>query len=214
MTLITYEDKEFLNENAQIPEKNKVTADNMNAIKNAINNPYQIGDVIVNSSADYNPNNEFVGQTWELIDKEFTPFGSSQIKFDGFTPNTEYISNSNEDDWSFFLARSGHSLNLEIVFKAIKDITDAVAVLGTFNYANLGITRFTNSLRFTGYSDGTNNIVMFYIPAVDGELQTVDIVGADSLPSGNSTVFTLTTSINYTQMLDSACNKFFWKRTA
>ena len=55
---------------------------------------------------------------------------------------------------------------------------------------------------------------MFYIPAADGELQTVDIVGADSLPSGNSTVFTLTTSINYTQMLDSACNKFYWKRTA
>lgn len=38
MALITYEDKVALNENASIPAKNKVSAGDMNEIKNAINN--------------------------------------------------------------------------------------------------------------------------------------------------------------------------------
>lgn len=38
MALITYDDKVALNENASIPAKNKVSAEDMNEIKNAINN--------------------------------------------------------------------------------------------------------------------------------------------------------------------------------
>ena len=35
---ITFEDKEALNTNTEIPEKNKITAENVNEIKKVVNN--------------------------------------------------------------------------------------------------------------------------------------------------------------------------------
>ena len=64
MSLITYEDKVALNENSQIADVNKVTASDMNMIKNAINNLFPIGFIIEVDSADFNPNTSW-GGTWE-----------------------------------------------------------------------------------------------------------------------------------------------------
>lgn len=53
MSKITYENKEFLNENSQISNINKVTADDMNEIKNVVNeNDDNIGDLSELNTAD------------------------------------------------------------------------------------------------------------------------------------------------------------------
>lgn len=66
MNLITYADKVRLNENPNVAEINKVTADNMNEIKNAINNLiYPIGTYYETSDLNFNPNIVW-GGTWEL----------------------------------------------------------------------------------------------------------------------------------------------------
>lgn len=67
MNLITFEDKTTLNENPQIANTNKITADDINSIKNAINNLiFPIGSIIDNASEDFDPNVVY-GGTWEKI---------------------------------------------------------------------------------------------------------------------------------------------------
>lgn len=67
MALITYEDKVTLNKYPDIPEKNKVTADNMNEIKRAINSLidvfYPVGSYYETSDGSFNPNTAW-GGTW------------------------------------------------------------------------------------------------------------------------------------------------------
>ena len=66
MNLITYADKVKINENPNVAEINKVTADNMNEIKNAINNLiYPIGTYYETSDLNFDPNVMW-GGTWEL----------------------------------------------------------------------------------------------------------------------------------------------------
>ena len=70
MSLITYEDKVALNENLQIADVNKVTASDMNQIKNAINNLFPIGFIISVDNAEFNPNTSW-GGTWERLKGRF-----------------------------------------------------------------------------------------------------------------------------------------------
>lgn len=73
MALITYADKQPLGEQPSIPEVNKVTADNMNEIKNAINGIfnyiYPVGSIYMSVSST-NPGTIF-GGTWEQIQDKF-----------------------------------------------------------------------------------------------------------------------------------------------
>ena len=84
MSLITYADKVALNENSQIADINKVTADDMNQIKNAINNLFPVGFIIEVDNAEFNPNTSW-GGTWERlkgrvivgVDEDDTDFNAS-----------------------------------------------------------------------------------------------------------------------------------------
>ena len=84
MSLITYEDKVTLNENPQIANVNKVTADDMNQIKYAINNLFPVGFIIEVDNAEFNPNVSW-GGTWERdkghvivsVDEDDTDFNTS-----------------------------------------------------------------------------------------------------------------------------------------
>lgn len=84
MSLITYEDKVALNENPQVANINKVTANDMNQIKNAINNLFPVGFIISVDNAEFNPNTSW-GGTWERlkgrvivgVDEDDTDFNSS-----------------------------------------------------------------------------------------------------------------------------------------
>ena len=59
MALITYEDKVVLNENAEIPAKNKVTANDMNEIKNVVNS----NETALNNLSEYSTTETVIG-TW------------------------------------------------------------------------------------------------------------------------------------------------------
>ena len=70
MSLITYDDKVALNENPQVADVNKVTASDMNMIKNAINNLFPIGFIISVDNDEFNPNTSW-GGTWERLKGRF-----------------------------------------------------------------------------------------------------------------------------------------------
>ena len=165
----------------------------------------QVGDVIINSSSDYNPNNEFTGQTWELIDKEFSPTTSSNT---GFNTSSDITTNSVR--WS----RSGHSLDFEFTFTSSAALTDEVIILGTLDYSVMGVERLNHTLRVVGSSDGANSLFILYINATTGEVQSVDSIGETTVAAGNSCYAFFSMNINPDFMLDSACNKFYWKRVS
>ena len=46
--------------------------------------------------------------------------------------------------------------------------------------------------------------------------RTLDSITEDgsSVPAGKTIVFTVSTTVNHINMLDSFCNKFYWERTS
>ena len=67
LDIVTFDDKENLTEDSTILRKNKIVADDINQIKNAINNLiFPIGSIIYNASDDFDPNVVY-GGTWEKI---------------------------------------------------------------------------------------------------------------------------------------------------
>lgn len=168
-----------------------------------LNAIYPINSQFITSTNE-NPSNIF-GGTWELIDKEFEPKPGTKS---GFTPNTAYISTND-----FYFGRNGHTLNIEFYFKLNGSLNDNTITLGTLDFSTLGITRLTNSIKVTGYSDGGDAVIMIYI-GVNGTVESVDVVGTDIIPANETVHFSASESIHYSQMLDSACNKFYWKRVS
>lgn len=83
MNLVTFEDKQNLNTNPSVANINKVTASDMNEIKNAINNLiFPVGSIIYNASSDFNPNTVY-GGTWTQIEgKMIIGYDASDSDFD------------------------------------------------------------------------------------------------------------------------------------
>ena len=171
---------------------------------------YPIGSICIRETK-ADPVNT-LGGTWTLVDKEFTTlFVNLNEDNTYFTPNSDIVSAC-----QFRLVRTGHNLTIKMYLSIIEgaDISDTQKNLGTFNFENLGITRFPSDRSFlTGYSDGGNAIIMGYLYGNTGNLDVVDIVGADSI-GGTSICFGFTETIISSYMSDSACNKFYWKRKA
>lgn len=88
MAKITYEDKVPLNEESEVADINKVTADNLNSIKKGINDlisafgldtdtwvsgtTYAVGDMMVYNNILYkctiaNSDTEFTASNWEIV---------------------------------------------------------------------------------------------------------------------------------------------------
>ena len=78
MAQINYDNKTFLNQNASIPDVNKVTDDDMNEIKQVVNENYNEGTIAMDEIKTYlggtilwtnpNPTSAFSGQTITLSD--------------------------------------------------------------------------------------------------------------------------------------------------
>lgn len=67
LNIIKFSPKTNLNTNPQIPEINKLTAENVNEILNFINGTlFPVGTILFNDNSDFDPNVEY-GGTWELI---------------------------------------------------------------------------------------------------------------------------------------------------
>lgn len=169
--------------------------------------PYKIGDVVITSTnvGATEMANRY-GGTWELIDKEFAPKRISGTNL--FTNNSTNTTSS-----SCYCTVAGHSVTVEVGLTNKVSITDTELSFGTFNLNNIGITAFNNTLDFTAFTDAGNCAVFMTITAA-GVLKSVDIIPDNNVASGRFIEGYATFTITPDNMLDSACNKFYWKRTA
>lgn len=164
-----------------------------------------VGTVVITSSNSA-PSN--VG-TWTLIDKEYKPQTIVPVPF---TLNT-----TNCKDTYIEASLAGHNVAVKIGITNKVAIGETELPFGTINLNSIGIQ---NGLPFSyscilGISDGGNVWTAWAVSAT-GALSSVDADAASSsLAASKYTYiyFEITMSV-IANMIDSFCNKFYWKRTA
>lgn len=166
---------------------------------------YNIGDVYI-TSTNTNPKNTLGYGTWQLIDKEFK---SSNL-------TNAFSKHSDCESCTFNVIRSGHEITIFGTFVMNIDLLDSQGNVGYVDYDEIGITNLCTTAFFTGYCDTANSVLLLAIGPESGLLYSFDVVNAGhtEVAAGNTIRCTLTLTNDYQNMLNSACDKFYWKRTA
>lgn len=175
--------------------------------KNYLDMIYPVGSVYV-TSTNTNPSST-LGGTWTLTDKEFA-YASFSIP-DVFTANT-----TNCTSLKGTIIRNNHFFTVYFTLTPKVAITDTTLAMGTFNLASIGASAI-NSQAYSSMTDGGNSVFTFTINA-SGTLSTTDVLSRGSSTASLSKDYTpvgyCVIPVTASQMVDSACSRFFWKRTA
>lgn len=164
---------------------------------------YPVGSVYI-SSTNTNPSGNF-GGTWTLIDKGFNP---------GLIQNAYTLNTTNCSAASINVHRSDHSITITGYVDNKVAFTDTTQDLFTLNLSSIGISAFPDTMRWVGYSDGGNSMLQMTMNS-SGLVQKVDVeYSLTSVAAGKTWVFSFTSVIDDSAMLDSACNRFYWRRDA
>lgn len=190
------------------------------AVKNAIT--ASVSDVLI-TSTNVNPEAS-VGGKWNLIDKEYKNDYRPTYSFSGWTPAatngaTLELSSRGGFIWS------GHSLFIQMVLIAPSTVElNKGAVLGTINRPSCGIKENgtfyqcpENGIALVNADD--SNYMISYEFYYDGTITFKSIVSSSgtartTLPKGAKIYIDVPIQVLTTDMLDSFCDKFYWKRTA
>jgi len=183
--------------------------------KTIINMVHPVGSVYI-STTNSNPTSLFGGK-WELIDKEFINLVGEDLG-DGtyFTKNT-----TNVGGYSIYFVRSKNRVSLRFMFKNLVALNDSQLELGTLLFNKLGFSQLYYSLySHLGGTDGGNAVIQSSLIYDTGVINIQDIVHKTSA-SSSATVSTNSEmyieydlNIPMEYMLDSACDKFYWKKIA
>lgn len=153
----------------------------------------------------------YLGGTWDLVDKEF-----KQVKFTELstvvTLNTTNCSSVTRYYWI-----NGRSVYIDAGFTTKVAMTDSGIQWFTIDLAKLGISTLPSTLVDSTFSDNGQSCVQFQINA-QGSFTTQDVMtrGSDSanLASGATISFRTQINVPWNNMIDSFCDKFYWKRKA
>lgn len=169
-----------------------------------IEDVYPIGAVYC-SSTNTNPASKF-GGTWSLIDKGFKSSATNDTA--QFTPSTNVVCTACSTVRSFSTVR----IRLTLTINA--EMTDTGMALGNFDFTKVGITAlpmgYTTNLTA---NDGANGGIVWTL-GYTGGLRQLDVFNKTPIGSGHEWAIDITFNLVQSQMLDSFCDKFYWKRTA
>lgn len=168
----------------------------------------QIGDIVITSTNE-NPSSR-LGGSWELVDKDFIEIAGNFT--DWFTPSSNITLNN------FYVVRSKHSMKVRLDFTNKVALSDTAVVFGNIDYSSLGITdirmSYSGSIAVT---DGGNGIAEMNLHYSSGELSSVDVITKTSggqIAANSSINYLIDINVRHYEMLDEACDKFYWKKTA
>lgn len=176
---------------------------------------YPIGHILI-TSTNTNPGTYMDG-TWTLIDKEFSV---ARFTYDSKNPGTDPIASINTTNLSrgrVWITRIGHGFYIEFSCIPKVNITDATIEWMQLNISKIGVdANFSHNHLETGWCDGSNGIIQLELTTL-GLLHSYDAIvrgSSGALPSGNTVNVDYKPQLNISDMLDSACDKFYWKRIA
>lgn len=174
-----------------------------------ISSLYPVGAVYM-TSTNTNPGT-FLGGTWTLIDKEF-----AYHNIDSFTPTLNSTNCSGANVQGHVV---GHTITIVFNFTIKKAIDDNTYTMFTIPMANFGVqSDWLGTVRFTHFSDG-GQVVLAMLMNASGEVQVLDLLQRNntsaSLSAGQGISYqTIHRTVPASRMLDSWCDRFYWKRTA
>lgn len=179
-----------------------------NTVSDLLSMVYPVGSIYV-SNSNVNPSTK-LGGTWGLIDKEYKP---QQV--------TATVTQTNTSTATVYAYLSGHDIQLYIGYTPSVELTDSVVELFTIDPASCGAKQFSNRTKsWSAFSDGGQAAIVYNL-TTGGVLSSVDVMirGSSTASFPASTAVSNFNSILIKQtapsyMLDSFCNKFYWKRTA
>lgn len=171
---------------------------------------YPVGAVYC-SSTNTNPASK-LGGTWSLIGKGFASSYSTDSPI--FTPYANPEDNtSNIILSSAYVMRNDSNIRIRLGIASKSTIDDGGMPLGKINYDKIGITNLDMSyLGQVTFSDGANGGIVWNLVHDTGELNQIDVVG--ELKPEQTFYIDINILTRHTKMLDSFCDKFYWKRTA
>lgn len=188
------------------------------------------------SGQNVNPAETYGGE-WELVDKEFKPLSYVNNNYTDITDGLVIQPSDKEFASTVYqvqCVRNGHQATLQVAFTTTKEITaDKNADLFVVNFDEIGARRiiyywrntiaFSDNLNYQNgvycdvyYSDGSDNNM--------GVVYTTETIRAEKISSGTGLIIRLDFQFEpfcidadgnrVDVMLDSACDKFCWKRLA
>ena len=182
------------------------------ALRDAYTNVHPIGSVLC-MSTNTNPEDTLGYGTWTLIDKEFTP----QYKYVSDNAGWTAANGSIATNYSaMYLA--GHSINMRLQITITAATLDSDLLLGTLDPSAFGLTGIPHQkLHNTFFVDGGETLGAISI-GTDGKVTLNETVGVLTGEHSMNITYPLNLHVIYTvfpqHMLDSFCNKFYFKRTA
>jgi hypothetical protein len=181
-----------------------------NSSNNVINIAHPVGSIMITATST-NPAN-YIGGTWELVDKGF----ADRIMY---IPSSSWIAAGAAfvSETSSIVELADHTVSLRLNLKNTAALSDTTVDLGTLKLNTVGITE----LPYTIVSDVTasdgGQCTLSYSIVAGGTITISDVLvlgGAHSLATGNTFSIHINQTVDHARMLDSFCDKFYWKRTA
>lgn len=170
-------------------------------------------DAVCCSSTNENPSGRY-GGTWELIGKGFKASLSEDTSI--FTPYANPKDNtSNVFVVSSHIMHNDSTIRIRLGIRTTDTMSDTGKPLGTLNFNKIGITSLDMSyLGQVTFSDGANGGIVWNLVHNTGELNQIDVISPSGLKDDNAFYIDLNILTRHTKMIDSFCDKFYWKRTA
>lgn len=170
---------------------------------------YPVGSIYI-TSTNTNPDTLGVPGVWELVEKKFKTI-MGEVGSDNFTPNTSVCTLG-----GCRIFRDDQHVYVKLVVNTVIDISESDQTLGTINLATIGLDQWVN-MYMVGESDNGDAMICGYTYNSNGTVRTYDIISKTSgasLPSGSTIRINIEWVPHTDAMLDSACNRFYWKKTA
>lgn len=172
---------------------------------NIVNMAFPVGSVYI-TSTNQNPANLLGRGTWSLIGKSFYHYTAQN--------NACFTADENVVNGGTWVTRAGQTVRIRQNVVINASVTDTGLTLGKFNFSSIGITQMpSNVVGSVTYSDGANGGISWNINETTGELTLTDVFDLTPIPTGNTFCIDVSFPMVYTQMIDSVCNQFYWKRT-
>lgn len=171
---------------------------------------FPVGSVYV-TNTNTNPYKLLGRGAWTLIDKGFASAHiSSTTSGEYFAPAENCVNGGTH------IIRGGNSIRIRQAIKPELAMEDANhMVLGSFYWENIGVTDMVTGL-FEGlaYADGANSGIVYRVAWDTGDITQVDTFDLATVPSDVTFYLDFTIVADKSRMIDSYCDKFYWKRTS
>jgi hypothetical protein len=181
-----------------------------NTYNASFNLAHPVGSIMITGTST-NPGDS-IGGTWELVDKGFAD-KSGYLTSTHWTAGTADLTGAQS---SLFLLKD-HIISIRLSLTNNEALTDATSTLGTLNLSSLGISSLALSIVSDVTASDGGQCTISYAVNTAGEVTSTDVLtidGKHSLAAGNTFSIHIMQAISDNEMLNSYCDKFWWKRTA